>query len=195
MRLIVKQKDMPISTEDTKQQQYQPLVEQHITEHLLTEHAVPDTLPAEHAAWVDLAPQVEAWHPDLQEHYHANMARLGITHLMSKETQSPEPSGIEHDVPTLEDAQTLVAALQQGESIDVSVAEELIVWGYGQEVICNFDLVSGDTSRLALDLLKTEGVESIMEHLESMHGLDGTFSLTLLTQLRENPHSDLTKIL
>lgn len=184
---------MPVPTEDS-QQERQLLKEQHITERSLPTHAFSDALPEEHAAWVKLAPQVEEWHPDLQEHYHANIARLGITHLLSKETQSSEPGGIEQDVPTLEDAQTLVGALQQGKTIDVSMAEELIVWGYGQEVISNFDLISGDTSRLALNLLKTEGVGSVMRHLENMHGLDGAFTLNLLAQLRENPHSNLTKV-
>ena len=114
--------------------------QQPVEDELKVEHLLP-----EHAAWVDIAPEVAGWHPDLQKHYHANMARLGITHLLSKEAQPPKPNKTEHGVPTLEDAQDIASALQQGKTIDFSVAEELIAWGYGQEVISNFDLISGNT--------------------------------------------------
>ena len=159
--------------------------------HLLPEHTTSNQaqlceLSPEHAAWIDLAPQVENWHPDLKGHYHANIARLGIAHLLDKETSPIKPKEIESAVPSLEDAQNIAVALEQGGAVDVSTAEELIIWGYGQEVLNNFDRVSGDKSQLSIDLLKMEGPESVMKHLENMHGLDGNFTLNLLAELRDD---------
>lgn len=67
-------------------------------------------------------------------------------------------------------------------SLDASVASRLISEGKADQVVENFHVFGGDTSKAASDLLEREGVGSVLDSLSRLHGLDNAFLRTLLDE-------------